>query len=169
MFFLGCFNSRRKLVGYIVISQISHIGIRTANYSGGGLGGVIRSILLREDPSVDSPMLICDRIILILRSSSSVRLLWFELLSTLLHTLPTGDVGILILLLGLYRIFLLELLRKLLLLALLRTLLLRKLLLLKLLLRDNWLRKLPLLLRILLVRTLWLRDSWLRKLPLLLR
>lgn len=104
-------------------------------YSKGGLGGIFRSILLRDDPSDASPMLICDRIILMLRSSSSVRLLWFEMLSTLLHTLPTGDVGILILLLGLYRIFLLESVNTLLLVTLLRTLLLRTLLLRTLLLR----------------------------------
>lgn len=105
----------------------------------------------------------CDRAILLLKDSSSIDL-WFELLRfKLLQTLPTGDVGILVLLLGLNRIFfLLPLLDKLLPLTLLQTLLpwLRKLWLRKLLLRI--LRKL--LLRERLLRTLLLRALWLRKL-----
>lgn len=137
-----------------------------------------RSILRRDDPSDPRLKLMCDRIILLLRSSSSVSV-WFDwlwLLSRLLHTLPTGDVGILILLFGLYRIFLLELLNKLLPLKLLNTLLplLRALppstLLLPLLreLRERLLRKLwlgeRLLLRKLLLRMLLLRERLLRKL-----
>ena len=137
-----------RFVAPVAILASKHILLHI--YNKGGLGGIFLSILLREDPSDTSPMLICDRIILRLRSSSSARLLWFDALITLLHTLPTGDVGILILLLGLYRIFLLESLSTLLLLTLLRTLLLRTLLFPMLLLRERVL----LLLRTLLVRTL---------------